>query len=1125
MASFDSLSRIILLKNGWYQGLKLKEGEFVGVFLYPIKTQYPFTNTYLKNRFVDKLDIPADVRLFNLEEESEFIDFKIYDSGRELVGVQLGTTRPIPTSVMWSVVLISSSILIFLVWWWVYIKSRFRLRKRLSILVFSIGVVLIRFGLFLLDFPGEVLPSLLWSPSLFAIPFIAPSLGELLLHVALLSLIVLFAFRQVNQQEFQPNRWASWMAVVLIAVLSASGVWLSRHLVVNSTLELDLSNFAVLNHHSIIALIVLAMYWGTLGLGIHLLIKNQLSSEPRRMKVIQVALAVILLIGFLFLLNYTVFLIISSASWLVVFLWLSGIGKLSNSWRWTYGGVVAWLLTLSILPAIALFEGNSQKQRLQQEAYAYKLVEQRDWYLELSLQILSEGISSDPYAQAIFTNPYIQPKDLRKRFVNLYFGGEFSRFDVDVHAFNPSGFELKRSEEVFLDQYQSLINRFGDPTPSEYFFYLNQPDVPQMYIGLIPISSDQKFLGNLVVECKPKVYQSNNVYPELLLEGTRTKSSWENRFASAIWKQGELSRKEGEIPDIWLFAADTISLEPANTLMLREGGFQTVFLMTQGRQLIMVFDKILQPKVMLSYFSYFACLLLFLFALFYGFELFGKVTGKDIPVKSVFQIGLRARINIALVSVILLSFLIIGVVTVSYFLEEFETYHKERLLRKQNAIESDIKVNLLGEESDSLSRLTGTAEELGQEVAELSVIHSMDINLFDISGSLIATSQPSIFEEGLISKRMNFQALNDLQSGKDETILDESIGGLDYISVYTPITSSSGQIVAYLHLPYFARERNLNRDISNFMVTLINAYVLLLILTGFLAILISRGVNRSLRSIAEKLGDVRITGQNEPIPVGTRDEIGLLVEEYNKMIRELESSARKLAETERESAWREMAKQIAHEIKNPLTPMKLSIQHLQRAMKSGDPGAQELAERVSVTLIEQIDNLSSIASAFSSFAKMPHADNELLDLKLLTEGVIELFKNEDVAAQFDFDSKMDRVLVYADKNQLISVLNNLIKNALQAVPDERKAKIAIRISDDKDSWLLAVKDNGSGIPDDLHSKVFVPNFTTKGSGSGLGLAIARRVIDQAEGKLWFETETDVGTTFFVRLPKAQNVES
>jgi signal transduction histidine kinase len=191
-------------------------------------------------------------------------------------------------------------------------------------------------------------------------------------------------------------------------------------------------------------------------------------------------------------------------------------------------------------------------------------------------------------------------------------------------------------------------------------------------------------------------------------------------------------------------------------------------------------------------------------------------------------------------------------------------------------------------------------------------------------------------------------------------------------------------------------------------------------------------------------------------------------------------------------------------------------------MNSGDPGAQELAQRVSVTLIEQIDNLSSIASAFSSFAKMPQANNELLNLKLLTEGVIELFKNEEVAAQFDFYSEMDRVPVFADKNQLISVLNNLIKNALQAVPDERNAKITIRIKDDKDSWLLAVKDNGSGIPDDLHSKVFVPNFTTKGSGSGLGLAIARRVIDQAEGDLWFETETDLGTTFFVRLPKAHD---
>ena len=243
----------------------------------------------------------------------------------------------------------------------------------------------------------------------------------------------------------------------------------------------------------------------------------------------------------------------------------------------------------------------------------------------------------------------------------------------------------------------------------------------------------------------------------------------------------------------------------------------------------------------------------------------------------------------------------------------------------------------------------------------------------------------------------------------------------------------------------------------------------------------------------------------------------MLVAEYNKMIRQLEESAQLLARSERESAWREMAKQIAHEIKNPLTPMKLSIQYLQRALDEDSPNTKELAGRVSKTLIEQIDNLSEIATAFSSFAKMPKAKNEVMDLVEVVNGVVDLFKKEENVT-IQMTNYTEKAIIYADKNQLISAFNNLVKNATQAIPEDRDGKIDVIVLEEYGHFKVVVMDNGSGIPEHQQDKVFVPNFTTKNSGTGLGLAITKRVVESARGRIWFESTENKGTTFYVELP-------
>jgi nitrogen fixation/metabolism regulation signal transduction histidine kinase len=323
--------------------------------------------------------------------------------------------------------------------------------------------------------------------------------------------------------------------------------------------------------------------------------------------------------------------------------------------------------------------------------------------------------------------------------------------------------------------------------------------------------------------------------------------------------------------------------------------------------------------------------------------------------------------------------------------------------------------------------------------------------------------------------------------------------------------------LGYLNLPFFAKEKELRTELSAFLVTLVNVYVLLLVLGGFFAYLLSNSITFPLSIISDKLKLIQLGRKNEPIAWQGNDEIGRLVNEYNKMIDELENSAELLARSERESAWREMAKQVAHEIKNPLTPMKLSIQHLQRAMLEGRPGVEQLANRVSATLIEQIDNLNHIASEFSNFAKMPSVENEVFDIADVARSVVHLF-NEEAHCDVSYHGPTEPVWVYADKNQVLRGFNNLVKNATQAIPDGRKGKVAVMVEMARGMVTIAVQDNGTGISDEQKHKVFVPNFTTKGSGTGLGLAITRQIIENAGGSIWFESTVNVGTTFFVKLP-------
>ena len=409
-------------------------------------------------------------------------------------------------------------------------------------------------------------------------------------------------------------------------------------------------------------------------------------------------------------------------------------------------------------------------------------------------------------------------------------------------------------------------------------------------------------------------------------------------------------------------------------------------------------------------------------------------------------------------------------------------------------------------------------EDLQTELSKLSNIFRTDINIYNTAGNLIASSRAEIFERGLVSPRINDRAYFQMfQNFKSSYFQPENIGQLSYLSAYRPIINNWGDYLGFINLPYFIKQDTYSQEISTYIVAFINLYVLLFLASIIAAVFIANQITRPLVLIQQNLQKMQLGKRNEPIHYTRKDEIGSLVQEYNKKVEELAVSAELLARSERESAWREMAKQIAHEIKNPLTPMKLNIQYLQRS-KGKDEEYNKYLDRVTNTLIEQIDNLSNIATEFSNFAKIPRATNQVFLLAEQLQRTINLYTSYNQAT-FIFElNECEKVEVNADKEQLSRAIINLIKNAIQSVPEKQQAVITIELTRKEEKVVIAVSDNGSGIPVELRHKLFTPSFTTKTSGMGLGLAIVKNIVENFAGKVWFETELDKGTTFYIEMP-------
>jgi signal transduction histidine kinase len=467
-----------------------------------------------------------------------------------------------------------------------------------------------------------------------------------------------------------------------------------------------------------------------------------------------------------------------------------------------------------------------------------------------------------------------------------------------------------------------------------------------------------------------------------------------------------------------------------------------------------------------------------------------------------------------MIVLIIVASVLLASISIFQFKNEAKQYHQERLEHKEDAI----KENILYVLSNTTYPLTPNNLSLifKDKIHELSDIHNLEINIYSLDGKLLKSSK-SRFSIDPVASPIPKYILKLVQSSVEKRYVDiKNTDGKKNRSSYSLIKDDKFKPLGILNLPYVEDDSYYQAELQNFLIRLAQVYTFMLLVAFAVAYFLSSYITKSLKTISDKLSETSLNQKNEKIVLEANSkEINLLIKAYNAMVDELEESALKLAQSEREEAWREMAKQVAHEIKNPLTPMRLTVQSFQRKFNPNDLNLRQKINDYSETLIQQIDTMSAVASAFSNFASMPAQQNETLNVVNVVELTMDLFNEEYV----HFKAEEETIISKIDRTQLIRIITNLVKNAIQAIPESQEKKaVCVNIKKESGHVIITVADNGIGIAPEDFSRIFEPKFTTKTSGMGLGLSIIKNIIENYNGTITFESQKGKGTTFTVSLP-------
>jgi two-component system, NtrC family, nitrogen regulation sensor histidine kinase NtrY len=1093
--------------NGYYLSHKESDREFSVFTSRLIQTNFSYQNKYLFNDFSSAIGNNLDIRISTEPcdgciqvyscEKGEILFYLASD--KEIVEVNHNAELIVYILYCLGLIFLACGLASF-----VRLSSKEAgIQSRLLIwIALIIGIVLV-VVLFWNLIP--IHEFYLFNPLLYASSDFLPSFGHLIYYIIVLMILIWWLYKfPIKPIKSQLNKWLLYTLFIVLFPLAFIFTTIFQSLIVNSTIYLELDRLFSLNGYSVIAILAIGLMLLAYYLIAHWVIV--------RLRCYHLRLTV--LIWFLGTVASFLYEVFAADSYLINALFpgtVIGIILLVSKYeykRYNFLFQTFLLAFFAFISALNIYEYNHLNELQKRALFAHQLVSDKDAATE---------------AEFLEVNEKLKTSNLIDRYENLLI------------------------EEAYLDRFPELfeeccLDRFWERYDLTFFLFQNEHNIyPQISVpgaskrelnkiveqhGMRSEFSDELFHvydnferlsyiarvkqddWTLFIKIQSKRIPEQIGFPRILINQSAFVIDELEEYSIARYYGGKLVMRYGVFNYPLLKNKLTENWTVDHGYHVGDGINHFVY--TDNDNQTIVISK--PSKTWLENITIFSYLFIFFGALLILFNLLFLRT-----IIKYSSLNLSLKIQLVMIAVLIVSFLVFGIATGSFVKNQYHSFTFENIQERLYSVEIEVKQKL--GENNEIDRIT-TGAYLDYILKKFAHVFATDINIYDKSGNLLATSQPRLYSRGITGLQMNSVAFNQLKYKRSsEFIHQESIGELDYLSAYIPLLNNEGALLGYLNLQHFAKQNVYESQLSGFIVAIINIAVLFLVFSVIIALLVSNWLTAPLRLIQQSIRTIELGKQNKPINYSGNDELGALVKEYNLKLEELELKAMQLARSERESAWREMAKQVAHEIKNPLTPMKLSLQHFQRSFNPEDPQAKEKIDRISASLVEQINTLTGIANEFSNFAKMPQPNEETINLVDLIRNVVEIFNSE--ADGIVFTSKEEEVLVFADKDLMVRAFNNLLKNAIQSIPEDRSPDIRINVSRDENFVLAQVQDNGIGIDEDKRSKIFVPNFTTKTTGAGLGLAMVRQIIENHHGEIWFESEPGIGTSFFVRIPLKQ----
>jgi two-component system nitrogen regulation sensor histidine kinase NtrY len=1088
-------------QNGWYYVKLIEKNGYTIAGSFLIKREYTYQNSYLKNNFSEPFQSNFQSYI-SLDEAS---GFPIYSNDKQyLFSIVVNEYQPaseIDSLILMGLLLVSVVLFLFQI-------SMFIQRSESKwVWLFPLGILLLRYFSLQFFWFSFMQDTELFKASLYGTSFVFPNFFEYILNIFLILIFAQFFYVRFKRISTKNGKLVSVLLILSLYPTWMGIIYLFKGLIENSSIPLHIETFFKLNIYSLISIFSIAV----IGFIYFIIGKSVVQFAKNRNMPISQILYLNLIFGTIYFITDFLFVnqLIYGGLFPVLFICLIIFLEYKDFQQKYLITGIGMLALYAFVCALTIGEFNKRKDKSERELYASQLVTERDIVTEMEYNKLEKSLHEDKFLQRMISSEKeFNHRDFEEAMERRHFNGFWERYECLFFIFKENQESLSSIQnspsEVFNGLSDIIKNNSerSEVNPSIYFVkdYTDQ----YSYIIRQELYGKNEEKAILFVALKSKKIPEEIGFPRLLISSESSALQHLENYSVAKYHKNKLVSQYGNFNYPITFSAfKRKNLNQENNFDYN--GYNH-FIHYKSEKDVVVLSGInsiwIDDATSFSYlFCFFGLLLLPVYLRFYSNSFFRN------------SLALSVKIQAALIGIVLISLIASGLSSGFFVKNQYKEYSEIGIKEKAHAVGMELKAK--NGKLKSLS-IQENGASLNYQLINLSKIFNTDINLYDTDGFLVGTSRQKVFNSGLLSEQINSVAKRELaELEQSDFIHKENIGLLNFDSAYSPLYNNSGKLLGFINLQHFGQQEESEHQIQQFLVSVINIFVLLLAVSIIVAIIVANWITNPLQMLQERFSKIHLGQSNQRIIYNQNDEIGALVKSYNQKIEELEFAAQQLAQSERESAWRDMAKQVAHEIKNPLTPMKLSVQHLMRSFDPTDEKSQEKINKVSQSLIEQIDVLTKIANEFSNFSKMPEPQFETVDIVQIILNSTELFK-QSTSTKIT-NHLPEHCFVKGDKEQLLRVFNNLVKNGLQAVSEKEDGQINIHLTVDESIVKIVVSDNGIGISEEQKIKIFTPYFTTKSTGSGIGLAMVKQIILNHRGNIYFESEENKGTSFFIEL--------